>query len=94
VGGCTATYDTSAQGAIFSFDMIESGNLSVIWFGLQQNQTSGTCAAHSTNLNPGRSITNIAVTKTTTTAVTINNATDRAIAVQISVSDWLVGGCQ
>jgi hypothetical protein len=94
IGGCTATYDTSAQGAIFSINMIGSGNLSVSWFGLGQNQTSGTCAAQSAHLTPGISINNIAVTKTTTTAVTFTNANDKLIEVQITVADWLVGGCQ
>jgi hypothetical protein len=92
--GCTAIFETATQGAIFSLTMSGSGNLSVSWFGLSENQTSGTCAAQSSNLTPGISLTNIAVAKTSTTSIMINNSNNKPITLQISVSDWTVGGCQ
>ncbi len=94
VGGCTLTYDTTYQGAILSLDLIDPGNLSVSWYGLLENQTSGICAAQASNLTKGNPIINIAVAKgSTTTTLFIDNTTTKTMAVTITVTDWTTGGC-
>lgn len=94
VGGCTFAYPTTGLGGIFSLDMTGSGNLSINWYGLLENQTSGICSNLSSNLTPGIKLTNIAVAKGTNTLLIINNSNNKSITIQITVSDWLVGGCQ
>ncbi len=94
-GGCTATYYTTAQGAILTLNLIDPGNLNVNWYGLPENQNTGACGAQASNLTRGNPLNNIAVAKRFgATTLTIGNASTSAVRIYITINDWTTGGCQ
>ncbi len=94
-GGCTATYNTTAQGAILTLNLIDPGNLEVSWYGLPENRNTGTCGAQTSNLTRGNPLNNIAVAKRLgATTLTIGNTSTSAVRVYITINDWITGGCQ
>ncbi len=94
-GGCTATYNTTAQGAILTLNLIDPGNLEVSWYGLPENRNTGTCGAQTSNLTRGNPLNNIAVAKQFgATTLTIGNTSTSGVRVYITINDWTSGGCQ
>lgn len=94
-GGCTATYNTTAQGAILTLNLIDSGNLNITWYGLPENQNTGACAAQASNLTRGNPINNIAVSnRSGATTLTIGNTSTGPVRVYITINAWTSGGCQ
>jgi len=94
-GGCWIVQNSPHPGRIYTFTNLDaSSSLDFVWFGLDQNQTSGSCNFQGATLGAGGTLTNIAVVRMFgVSAVSVMNYSASDITVNVALSAWSSGGC-
>jgi uncharacterized repeat protein (TIGR01451 family) len=95
-GGCSFVRNSPgpSNGNIYTITNTGSSSLGFIWFGLSENQTSGTCGPWGVSLAPGNTLSNIAIEKfANETNLIISNMSGGSVIIRVTESSWSTGGC-
>ena len=93
-GGCTLIRNaTGTHGNLYTITNPD-GSVDFSWYGLDENQTSGSCTFLNKSMTVGGSLNNIAVVKLFGfTNLFIGNSSGGSVVIDIVESSWATGGC-